>query len=105
MARKRSEARSIVSPESAAAAATRRRPSHVKAAQHAEPERETTTIEPSVRASTEAAASLAPIAEREEIARLAYSYWEARGGQGGSPEEDWVRAEQEFRVRRQASAN
>lgn len=32
----------------------------------------------------------------EEIARLAYSYWEARGFQGGSPEEDWCRAEQSF---------
>lgn len=33
---------------------------------------------------------------REEIARLAYSYWEARGYQGGSPEEDWLRAEREL---------
>ena len=32
----------------------------------------------------------------EEIARLAYSYWEARGCQGGSPEEDWYRAEREW---------
>jgi hypothetical protein len=32
---------------------------------------------------------------REKIALLAYSYWEARGRQGGSPEEDWVRAERE----------
>jgi hypothetical protein len=34
---------------------------------------------------------------REEVARLAYSYWEARGYQGGSPLEDWVRAENELR--------
>jgi len=32
-----------------------------------------------------------------EIAVLAYSYWEARGCQGGSPEEDWFRAERELR--------
>ena len=32
----------------------------------------------------------------DEIARLAYSYWEARGYQDGSPEEDWLRAEQEL---------
>jgi hypothetical protein len=32
-----------------------------------------------------------------EIAALAYSYWEARGGQGGSPAEDWLRAERELR--------
>jgi hypothetical protein len=41
----------------------------------------------------------APEPAREEIARLAYSYWEARGGQGGSPEEDWARAESELRSR------
>lgn len=32
----------------------------------------------------------------EQIACLAYSYWEARGGQGGSAWEDWFRAEQEL---------
>lgn len=33
----------------------------------------------------------------DEIAVLAYSYWEARSCQGGSPEEDWFRAERELR--------
>jgi uncharacterized protein involved in copper resistance len=37
------------------------------------------------------------VIEREAIARLAYSYWEARGFTGGSAEEDWLRAEQELR--------
>lgn len=32
----------------------------------------------------------------DEIAQLAYSYWEGRGYQGGSSEEDWLRAEQEL---------
>lgn len=41
---------------------------------------------------------------REEIALLAYTYWEARGCQGGSPEEDWLRAEQELRLRATAAA-
>lgn len=27
---------------------------------------------------------------QQEIAALAYSYWEARGYQGGSSEEDWL---------------
>jgi len=36
---------------------------------------------------------------RTEIAALAYSYWEARGCQGGSSEEDWLRAEREMRDR------
>lgn len=33
----------------------------------------------------------------DEIARLAYSYAEARGFVGGSPEDDWCRAENELR--------
>jgi hypothetical protein len=36
---------------------------------------------------------------RDEIAQQAYLYWEARGCQGGSCEEDWLRAEQELRLR------
>ncbi len=37
-----------------------------------------------------------PVSRRERIAMLAYSYWEQRGCQGGSPEEDWFRAEREI---------
>jgi hypothetical protein len=33
----------------------------------------------------------------EQIANLAYSLWEARGGPDGSPEEDWLAAEAELR--------
>jgi hypothetical protein len=47
------------------------------------------------------AATVAPSAylDREEIARLAYSYWLKRQGSGaaGTPEDDWIRAEQELR--------
>ena len=32
----------------------------------------------------------------EEISRRAYSFWEARGYQVGTPEEDWFRAEREL---------
>ena len=39
-----------------------------------------------------------PEPDREEIARLAYSYWEARGSANGSPEDDWFRAERELRA-------
>jgi len=35
----------------------------------------------------------------DEISALAYSYWEARGYQGGCPDEDWARAESELRAR------
>jgi hypothetical protein len=37
----------------------------------------------------------------EDIAELAYSYWEARGGKGGSPWEDWFRAEEELKRKRE----
>jgi hypothetical protein len=37
---------------------------------------------------------------QHEIAMLAYSYWEARGGRDGSAEEDWYRAEDDLRQRR-----
>jgi hypothetical protein len=36
---------------------------------------------------------------QDAVARLAYLYWEARGCQGGSPEADWLRAEQELSAR------
>jgi hypothetical protein len=35
-----------------------------------------------------------------EIARLAYSYWEARGRKDGNALEDWLRAERELNARR-----
>ena len=34
-----------------------------------------------------------------ETAKLAYSYWEARGRTGGSASEDWFRAKQELNAR------
>ena len=34
---------------------------------------------------------------REQIARLAEKYWAERGRPNGSPEQDWLRAEQELR--------
>ncbi len=34
---------------------------------------------------------------REEIAMLAHRFWIERGGQHGSHEDDWVRAERELR--------
>lgn len=48
-------------------------------------------------APSSAATVAAPDPTFDEIAQLAYSYWEARGYQGGSSEEDWLRAEQELR--------
>jgi len=37
----------------------------------------------------------------EEIAHLAYSFYEERQGADGSPEDDWFRAEQKLRSRQQ----
>ena len=56
-------------------------------------ERADSVIVPS---STTAAPDAGPTLD--DIAQLAYSYWEARGYQGGSSEEDWLRAEQELRA-------
>ena len=105
MERKRNEARSI-SVEGAAAPATHRRsvrasvtPSSVSAPVSAPSEPQPAILETAV-----VETPIAPISAHDEIAKLAFSYWEARGCQGGSPEEDWARAEQEVRSRRKVSA-
>lgn len=35
----------------------------------------------------------------DEIARLAHSYWQQRGGKHGNHVDDWFRAEQDLRAR------
>ena len=40
----------------------------------------------------------APVITHEEIASLAYSYWEARQSPYGSADDDWFRAERELRA-------
>ncbi|HYI95305.1 MAG TPA: DUF2934 domain-containing protein [Bryobacteraceae bacterium] len=52
------------------------------------------TIDPVVDAVMEAPVSIP--ATHDAIARLAYSFWEARGRQGGSSDQDWLRAESEL---------
>lgn len=37
---------------------------------------------------------------QDDVAKLAYSYWLARGQQGGNPYDDWIRAEHELRSRK-----
>jgi hypothetical protein len=59
----------------------------------------TPASEPEVPSVEPAAAVAVPVGSLQEaVARLAYSYAEARGFTGGSPEEDWLRAEQELRA-------
>ena len=43
------------------------------------------------------AAKPAALPTHDEIARLAEKYWADRGHPHGSPEEDWLRAEEELR--------
>jgi hypothetical protein len=35
----------------------------------------------------------------DDVSRLAYSYWETRGCEAGSADEDWYRAEAELKAR------
>lgn len=56
-------------------------------------------------ASAEAPATTTVVTvDREEIARLAYSYWEGRGRKDGTAEDDWFRAELELTSRRHETA-
>jgi hypothetical protein len=59
----------------------------------------TSAAEPEIAAPPAVAAIPVYQPSSEAIAELAFLYWEARGYQGGSPEEDWLRAEQELRTR------
>ena len=62
--------------------------------------RNSAAIERSESAIAPTSAATAPALDPtfDDIAQLAYSYWEARGFQGGSSEEDWLRAEHELRA-------
>jgi len=46
----------------------------------------------------------ASLANQDEVASLAYAYWQERGCPEGSPEEDWFRAEADLRRQVQAAA-
>ena len=72
-----------------AAAPPRRKPASPRRAKHSAPPAE----QPLQPVATTAVCQPSP----DEIARLAYSYWAARGYAGGSSEQDWLRAERELR--------
>jgi hypothetical protein len=46
-----------------------------------------------------------PTLDQEAVARLAYFYWVERGCPNDSPDEDWFRAEADFRNRLAAAAS
>jgi hypothetical protein len=89
MARKRTSDKDLVVSSAAAGAVPRRKPTTTTRKHSVKP------ADPSPQAaSVPPATAQAPT--HEQIAQLAYTYWTARGYQGGSPEEDWLRAEQEL---------
>jgi hypothetical protein len=54
-----------------------------------------TTVKHS-KAAAPVAVETVKLSAHDQIAQIAYGYWEARGFQPGSPEQDWMRAEQEY---------
>jgi hypothetical protein len=105
MTKKRTAENEIVMTSGAAAAQPRRKtPARARAKRTAEPPStlaagseaadEQTAAQPVVVGAV-AVAAVSP----DQIAKLAYLYWEARGCQGGAPEEDWLRAERELLAR------
>jgi hypothetical protein len=102
MARKRVSENPIIMSTGGAAVPVRRKSATNRATRPDVPVEasDTDQIEPSVIPVEPVAEMLSPSAlvapSYQEVARLAYLYWEARGYQGGSPEEDWLRAEQEL---------
>jgi hypothetical protein len=66
--------------------------------------RTATTKAPRVNAARHTKALVESVVDPKEnahdlIARMAYSYWEARGGEDGNAIADWLRAEHEYRER------
>lgn len=100
MARKQKSEKELVVSSAAAASAAPRRKAVTVRKKHTATQAETSPA-PTVESFTAEPAPVAPSSEPtyEEISQLAYTYWEARGCQGGSPEEDWLRAELELRSR------
>src|SRR5690242_19355917 len=78
----------------AATATNRSRRTEVQSAADSEVPAETAATQAEV-VVADSATVVAPYEpSHSEIAELAYSYWEARGYQGGSQQEDWQRAEE-----------
>jgi DUF2934 family protein len=96
MNRKQNPDKDVVPSASAAAAARTRRPVPPRTKPST-----AVTETPVSRSSEMSAGSSAYAAEQQlshdDIARLAYSLWQARGCPIGNSEEDWLRAEQELR--------
>jgi hypothetical protein len=102
MPTKRTSENELVVSTGAAAVAARRKPAITARKKRPVSQAEPAAILSAPRqAKTSAAppAAVSGVPTVEQIASLAYAIWEARGGQGGSPEEDWLAAEQQLRAR------
>src|SRR4051794_20763827 len=80
---------SVTKPRVAKPAAANAAPSRVKSVKHSK------SAVPAAMEIVEVAAITA-VNPHEQIAKIAYGYWEARGYESGFHEQDWLRAEQEF---------
>ena len=98
MARKQKSDKDLVVSTGAAAAAPRRKAVTSTRTKHSSTQAEAPAPSPVAVFTPESAPAASPEPSFEQISMLAYSYWVARGYQGGSPEEDWLRAEQELRA-------
>jgi len=105
MASKRvSESKVVVSP-GAAQTSSVRKPAAKRTTRTAKPvETPSVSIAEPETVASPAGVTAGEKPSQESIAALAYSYWVARGCEGGSPEEDWLRAEQELRAASAAAA-
>jgi len=99
MARKRVTETPVVVSSAAAAPARRKVASPKRTARPAATEVSKAPVSERKVSPAAVTHTMDPIAFRDAVARLAYSYWEARGCKGGSPEADWIRAERELRAK------
>ena len=99
MTRKRVSENQVAVSSAAAAPARRKSASPKRVARPSTVGNYNTPVsEPEVLSTEPAAVAMPAESFQEAVACLAYSYAEARGFVGGSPEEDWLRAEQELRA-------
>jgi len=98
MTRKRTSENDLVVSAGAASTPSRRKSAVRARAKHTPPSGDM-SVETSEETPSTSADDSRNAPSHEEIAQLAYRYWEARGRQDGSSDEDWLRAERELRVR------
>jgi hypothetical protein len=100
MATKRSKDNNISMPNAAGAAPARRKSAATPRPKHGIQRSAAAPVTGTIVEVVAAETGYAPACN--EIAALAYTYWADRGRQGGSPEEDWLRAERELRAKASA---